>query len=136
METNNTSKTLHIVLWIVQVLLAAMLLWAGYMKVSQPIEELAQELPWAKDIPLLLVRFIGISELAGALGLILPSLLRIQSELTVWAGIGIMLIMIFAVVFHISRAEYNYITVNVIMLAAGGFVAWGRNSQAVIEDRF
>lgn len=136
METTNTSRTLHIVLWIVQVLLAAMLLWAGYTKVSQPIEELALKLPWAKDIPLLLVRFIGISELAGALGLILPSLLRIQSELTVWAGIGIMLIMIFAAVFHISRAEYTYIPMNVVMLVAGAFVAWGRNSQAVIEDRF
>ncbi len=57
----SSSKALHITLWIAQVLLAGMFIMSGFMKISQPIDQLSQMLPWASQVPAGLVRFIGIS---------------------------------------------------------------------------
>ncbi len=100
------SKGLYIALWIAQVLLAGMFIMSGFMKVSQPIDQLSGMLPWANQVPSGLVRFIGISEVLGGLGLILPSLLRIKPVLTVWAALGLVAVMIFAAIFHATRGEF------------------------------
>jgi uncharacterized membrane protein YphA (DoxX/SURF4 family) len=75
------SKALHIILWIARVLLAVMFLMAGFSKATQPIDQLSQMLPWAGQVPVALVRFIGVSEVLGGLGLVLPALLRIKPRL-------------------------------------------------------
>jgi putative oxidoreductase len=129
-QTNN--KAINIALWVVQGLLAAMFIMAGAMKASQPIEAMAESLPWVTSTPIGLVRFIGISELLGGIGLLLPSLLRIKPFLTVWAAIGLALVMLLAAVFHGSRAEFPLIGMNVILMAMALFVAWGRSSKAPI----
>ena len=77
-------------LWIVQVLLALLFLFAGGTKLIQPIEVLTQQTP----LPGLFVRFIGVAEVLGAIGLILPGLLRIRPWLTPLAAIGLGIIMI------------------------------------------
>jgi len=78
------SKALHISLWIAQVILAAMFLMAGVMKSTQPIEQLGASMSWVNDFSAGMVRFIGISELLGGIGLLLPALLRIKLSLRRW----------------------------------------------------
>lgn len=132
---NQQSKGMNITLWILQVLLGGMFIMAGFTKISQPIEELAKTLPWADEMPSLLVRFIGSSELLGGLGLILPSLLRIKPILTPLAAIGLAIVMILASFFHISRGEMPAIGINFFILCIAAFIAWGRAKKAVIEPK-
>src|SRR3954469_19697965 len=89
-ETRKTDG-LHIALWIVQVLLFVGFGLAGLMKTTTPIDQLAVKMPWVSGVPWL-VRFIGISELTGALGMVLPSLTRIRPRLTALAGAGLVLV--------------------------------------------
>ena len=134
-QQQQRSKALHITLWIAQALLAAMFLMSGFMKLSQPIDQLSKMLPWAAQVPEALVRFIGVAEVLGAVGLILPSLLRIQPKLTPIAAVGLALVMLFAVVFHISRGETPMIGMNFILIAIAAFIAWGRFKKAPIAPK-
>lgn len=120
---------MNIVLWIVQILLLAAFGAAGFTKVSQPLESLSGMMPWVNDVPALLVRFIGIAEIAGALGLVLPSATKIQPKLTAWAGVGLAIVMLLAAIFHASRGEMGNILPAVVLGALAAFVAWGRWSK-------
>lgn len=131
MKTNDTSKAMNIALWVAQSFLALIFIWAVYIKLFQPLEEAAKMLPWAKDNPAL-VKFTGIVELLGVLGIILPSALRIQPKLTIYAAYGIIALMISAAVFHISRGEASLIGMNIFFLVLAVFVAWGRSKKAPI----
>lgn len=117
---------MNIVLWIVQVLLAAAFAMAGFTKISQPIEAMVGMMPWAANVPLLLVRFIGVAEVLGALGLILPGLTKIQPRLTAYAAAGLALVMLLAIIFHLTRGEFGNIVPNVVLLALAAFVAYRR----------
>ncbi len=128
-------KILNISLWTLQVLLGAMFGMAGLGKATRPIAELAPQLPWAADIPEGLVRFIGVSELAGAVGLLLPALTRISPSLTPLAAAGLTTIMAFAAVFHATRGEVAGIVVNVVLGGIAAFIAWGRYKKVPIAPR-
>jgi uncharacterized membrane protein YphA (DoxX/SURF4 family) len=78
-----------VLLWVVQGLLAALFLFAGGMKLIVPIEALTMPVP----LPGAFLRFVGIAEVSGALGLVLPGLLRIHQELTPLAAAGLVIIM-------------------------------------------
>ncbi len=132
MTNSNSSKAMHISLWVAQILLAAMFLMSGFMKASMPIEKLSAMLPWVTSVPAGLVKFIGVSELLGGLGLILPSWLRIKPSLTVWAGLGLATIMLLAIPFHISRGETPMIGMNAMFMLLSIFVAWGRSKKVPI----
>ncbi|MGH7265834.1 MAG: DoxX family protein [Candidatus Rokuibacteriota bacterium] len=109
-------------LWIVQGLLAALFLFAGGMQLVLPIEELTGQMP----LPGLFLRFIGVAEVLGALGLILPGLLRIRPGLTPLAAAGLVIIMIGATVLGLVGGD---VTLALIPLAVGllaAFVAYGR----------
>lgn len=135
MTAQPASKGLNIALWVAQGLLAAMYLMAGGNKAFQSIEELSKMLPWATEMPSGLVRFIGISELLGGLGLLLPSILRIQPKLTPIAAIGLVVVQLLAAFFHISRGETQMIGMNALFMAIAAFIAWGRTKKAPIEAR-
>jgi len=126
---------LNIILWIAQVLLAGMFLMSGFMKVAQPIAELSKMLPWASEMPTGVVRFIGLSELAGGIGLLLPSILRIKPKLTAWAAVGLVVVMAFATVFHISRGETSVIGMNIVLMLIAVFIAWGRFKKVPIAEK-
>lgn len=128
------SKGMHIGLWVVQVLLALAFGMAGAMKAMTPIDELATKLPWVTSAPGL-ARFIGVSELLGAIGLILPAATRIQPRLTPLAASGIALIMVLATAFHIYRGELSALPVTLVLGGLAGFVVWGRLKKAPIEPR-
>jgi hypothetical protein len=127
-------KGLRVALWIVQGLLALGFGLSGFMKLTVPIAELAQKMSWVAELPGL-TRFIGVAELAGALGLILPSATRIAPKLTAWAGVGLLVVMILAAGFHVMHGEANKVPVNVILGGMAAFVAWGRFRAAPIVAR-
>lgn len=135
MTSSNSSKKINIALWIVQSLLAAIFVMAGANKLFQPIPELAKMLPWVTSVPLAMVKFIGLSELLGGMGMLLPSLLRIKPVLTAYAALGIALVMIFATIFHISRGEVSVIGINFVFMAMATFVAWGRMKKVLITPK-
>ncbi|QOD62159.1 DoxX family protein [Polaribacter haliotis] len=135
MTNQKNNKAIHILLWIAQGLLALMFIMAGLTKATQPIEALADSLPWVTSTSTGLVRFIGISELLGGLGLLLPSIFRFKPFLTVWAALGLAVVMVLAVIFHASRGEFSAIIVNIIILAFAVFIAWGRTKKAPIKTK-
>ncbi|MDH3443691.1 MAG: DoxX family protein [Deltaproteobacteria bacterium] len=113
---------MNVALWIIQGLLAAIFLFAGGMKLVLPIEEMTQEMP----MPGLFLRFIGACEVLGAIGLILPWLLRIRPGLTPLAAAGLVIIMIGATVITLMAGD---IATAVVPLAVGilaALVAYGR----------
>lgn len=130
---SNASKGLSIALWIGQILLAVMFGMAGFMKATQPIDHLSAMLPFVAQMPEGLVRFIGASELAGAVGLILPAALRILPMLTPLAASGLVAVMVLAAGFHISRGEFSHVPVNFILGSLAAFVAWGRSKKVRIS---
>jgi uncharacterized membrane protein YphA (DoxX/SURF4 family) len=117
-------------LWVVQILLALGFLLAGVPKATQPIPALAKRITWAKDVPVSLVRFIGVVEILGALGLILPALTGILPWLTVAAAVGLAIVMASAIVFHVVRGEANRIALNIVFLLLLLFVTYGRIALA------
>lgn len=123
------SKPLNVALWIVQLLLAAAFGMAGVMKSTQPLDALGQNMAWVRDVPPAMVRFIGISELAGALGVVLPWATGIRPMLTPLAAAGLLVIMLLASAFHLSRGELGALPFNAILGAMAAFVAWGRRPR-------
>ena len=79
----------NVTLWVIQGLLAALFLFAGSMKLILPIEAMAGPV----SLPGWFLRFIGVAEVTGAIGLILPWLTRIQPRLTPMAASGLVIIM-------------------------------------------
>jgi putative oxidoreductase len=135
MTNQSNNKGINIALWVVQGLLAAMFIMAGLMKSTQTIEALAESLPWVESTSLALVRFIGISELLGGIGLLLPALLRIKPFLTTWAALGLAAVMLLAAIFHGSRGEFSAIGMNIVFMGMALFVAWGRSKKAPIAAK-
>ena len=123
-------RGLRIALWVAQVLLAAAFGMSGLMKLSTPIADLAAQMAWVASVPPALVRFIGAAELAGAIGLILPALARIQPRLTTLAAVGLIVVMVLASIVHATRGEFGMLPVNLVLGALAAFVAWGRSKAA------
>ena len=103
-----TGRGLRIALWSAQIVLAIVFALAGGMKVSTPAAELAKMAP---GFPLALLRFIGIAELAGAIGIILPALTRIAPALTPLASSGLIIVMASAAVLHLVRGQFGELVV-------------------------
>lgn len=134
MTNRPNSNVMHIALWIVQSLLALAFGMAGFMKLLAPINQLAEMgMTFVTEYKETTVRFIGICELLGAIGLILPSALRIKPILTPLAALGIVVIMILAIFQHLSKGEP--IVSNIVMIALSAFVAWGRFKLSPIQAR-
>lgn len=137
-ETNptSTSKGWTIGLWVAQVALFAMFAMAGFMKLtSAPADMVAMGMLWAENAPVALIRFIGLAEVAGAFGVILPAATRIMPDLTKLAAAGLAVIMVLAAGLHITRGEFEVVPMNVVLFALAAFVIWGRTKKAPIATR-
>lgn len=119
---------MNIALWIIQVLLAGMYGMAGSMKTFTPDKVRANpQMTWAQDKQDGYIRFVGISELLGAMGLIIPSLTGILPWLTPLAAVGLALIQVLAIfTVHLPKKEYQVIPVNVGLLVLAIVAAYGR----------
>ncbi len=109
-------------LWIVQGLLAALFLFAGGVKLVLPLEQLAGPVP----LPGLFIRFIGVVEVLGAIGLILPGLLRIRPGLTPLAAAGLVIIMAGATVISLASGPVAPALIPLLVGLLSAFVAYGR----------
>lgn len=121
---------MNITLWIVQGLVALAFLLAGFMKAFLPLATVKKNFAWANDFPAGFVRFIGVAEILGAIGLILPAVTGIQSWLTVAAAIGLVIVMVSASIFHASRREFSHISMNVVLLLLAVLIIVGRGALA------
>lgn len=126
-------RGLSALLWVAQLLVAAMFVVAGGPKVFSPADELTVALSW--DGPLALIRFIGLSELLGAAGLLLPALTRIRPGLTPLAAFGAFTVMLMAIGFHLGRDEYAQVTAPLVLALAAALVWWGRTRWLPIRAR-
>ena len=109
-------------LWIVQGLLAALFLFAGGMKLILPLEKMTGPV----ELPGPFLRFIGVAEVLGALGLILPGLLRIQPGLTPLAAAGLVIIMLGATVITLAGGDGLPALIPLVVGLLAAFVAYGR----------
>jgi len=121
------------VLWIIQVLLALLFLFAGVVKLVMPIEEMLKQIPVA--LPGALLQFVAVCEVLGGLGLILPALLRIQPGLTPLAAVGLVIIMIGATVITLMGGMALLALLPLMTGLAAAFVAYGRWRLAPIAAK-
>jgi uncharacterized membrane protein YphA (DoxX/SURF4 family) len=124
-HNRSVTKT-TVALWTVQAALALLFLFAGGMKLIMPIEALAKQSP----LPGLFLRFIGVCEVAGALGLILPRLLRIRQGLTPLAAAGLVIIMIGATVVTLASGQVGPAFMPAVVGLLSALVAYGRRTPA------
>ena len=117
---------MNIVLWIIQILLALLFLFAGITKLFPTIIPMPPPPPNAWMPPMWFLKFIGLCELLGGLGLILPGLFRRQQYLTVWAAVGLLIIMIGAVVVSAMTTGIATAITPLIFGLLCAFVAYGR----------
>jgi uncharacterized membrane protein YphA (DoxX/SURF4 family) len=119
------------VLWIVQGLLAVLFLFAGVMKFIMTVEEMTKEVP----LPGTFLRFIGVAEILGAIGLILPGLLHIKPGLTPLAAAGLAVIMVGATAITLTTSPVAMALMPLVVGILAVFVAYGRWRLAPQEAR-
>ncbi|MEU8222976.1 DoxX family protein [Kribbella sp. NPDC048915] len=114
--------------WVASGVLAAMFLLSGVTKVPATKASLASNprMGWAEPFPIELIKVIGLAEIAGAIGLILPRLLDTATWLAPTAAFGLAAVMTGAILTHLRRAEYSNVAVNAVLLALSLFVAFQR----------
>jgi hypothetical protein len=118
---------MNAVLWILQALLALLFLFAGGTKLIMSAEALTQPTtPNQVMLPIAFIRFIGVCEFLGGLGLVLPGLLKTRQYLTPLAALGLAIIMVGAVVFTVIGGAISVAVVNFVILLLLLFVAYAR----------
>jgi uncharacterized membrane protein YphA (DoxX/SURF4 family) len=115
---------MNTLLWALQIVLALVFAAAGLLKLIKAPADLAKMLGgWVDDFPTALLKPLGLVELAGAVGLILPPVVGVLPILTPVAAIGLVIVMLGAVVTHARRSEYSNVAVNLILAAIAMVVA-------------
>src|SRR5207253_7290333 len=122
MDIERGRSTMNVALWIVQGLLAALFLFAGGAKLVLPLDQMTGPVA----LPGWFLRFIGVAEMLGAIGLLLPGLLRIRPGLTSLAAAGLVIIMIGAAVIMWAGGMVAVALMNVVVAFLAAFVAYGR----------
>jgi len=124
------TSAINVALWVVQGLLAALFLFAGGAKLVMSLDQMAGP----PALPGWFLRFIGVAEVLGALGLVLPGLLRIRPGLTPLAATGLVIIMIGATVLMWAAGMVAVALTNVVVALLAAFVAYGRWRLASWRD--
>src|SRR5437899_12861497 len=122
MDIGRRRSTMNVALWIVQGLLTALFLFAGGAKLVLPLDQITGPVA----LPGWFLRFLGVAEVLGALGLILPGLLRIRPGLTPLAAAGLVIIMIGATVITLVGGMVAVALMNLVVALLAAFVAYGR----------
>ena len=118
---------MNIALWVVAGLLAVAFLAAGLMKITSKHDALAEKQPWVGDFSDGQVKGIGVVEVLGALGLILPAVTGIAPILVPIAATGLAITMVLAAIMHLRRGDgFSAIIGNIVLGLMAAFVAWGR----------
>jgi uncharacterized membrane protein YphA (DoxX/SURF4 family) len=119
---------MNITLWVLQVVLALAFLAHGWMFLAPPPEVavLMNEM-----LPRWFQLFLGIAEIAAAVGLTLPRLTNVKPWLVSWAAGGLMIVMGSATVLHVARSEFGPALTTLVLLALSAVVAYGRREKPV-----
>jgi putative oxidoreductase len=125
---------MNIVLWVLQILLGLYFIMVGVLHFTLP-DGLPAVMSWMYELSPTLHWVSGSVEILGGLGLILPGLFKIQTRLTWMAAYGLALVMIGAMVFHISRGEIQNIVTNLVLFAVVAFIGYGRQRKWPLTDR-
>ena len=123
---------MNVVLWIVQAVLAFVFLMAGAMKIAKTKEQLAEQMGWVEEFDASRILSIGVLEVLGAIGLILPGATGIGPQLVPLAAIGLGVMMVLAAQVHLRRSEMPNVAVNGILLLGLLVVAVGRFFDYVV----
>ena len=115
---------MNAILWILQVLLGLLFIFSGVMKFVMSVDEMNQQAPVV--LPGLFLHFIGVCEILGGLGLVLPSLLRIQPRLTPLAAVGLAIITAGATVITLTGPMQAFAAFPFVVCLLCIFVAYGR----------
>ncbi|MFE5239876.1 MULTISPECIES: DoxX family protein [unclassified Streptomyces] len=115
---------MQVAYWIVAGLLALFYVYSGGMKAVRSQEQLRPMMGWVDQTPMALVRVIGVLEILGALGLVLPPLTGVAVGLAVAAAVGLVLVQIGGMALHLSRGEVRVIGLNVVLLVLAAVTAW------------
>lgn len=122
------------VLWTIQALLAALFMFGGVFKLITPMDDLYAQMPLA--LPGIFIRFVGLCEVLGALGLILPGLLRIRRDLTPLAAKCLVVLMVGAAMFTPAEAPaMAALPIVVGLLAAAIAIGRANYGQARVDTR-
>ncbi len=128
-------RIMNIVLWIIQILLALLFLFAGGTKLVLPPDVLkSMGSPNQVQLPGLFIRFLGVVEVLGVLGLILPGVFRLKTHLTPLAAAGLVIIMIGATVITIVGEGVGPAIVPFVTGLLCAFVVYGRTRIAPLKD--
>jgi hypothetical protein len=130
MDIGRGKSKMNVALWIVQGLLAALFLFAGGAKLVLPLDQMVGPVA----LPGWFLRFLGVAEVLGALGLVLPGLLRIRPGLTPLAAAGLVIIMIGATVVTLVGGMVAVALMDLVVALLAAFVAYGRWRLAPYRD--
>jgi hypothetical protein len=119
-------------LWTLQILLAAAFLAHGLLLLMPPPEIAAQ---MTAQLPRWFWIFLGVAEVAAAVGITLPGLTRVKPWLVTWAAAGIMFVMVSATVWHLARSEWSSAATTLVLLAMATVVAYLRHRRLPIRAR-
>jgi putative oxidoreductase len=125
---------MNILLWVLQILFGVYFIAVGVMHFVLP-PGLPSQMAWMYELSTPLHTISGAAEILGGLGLILPSVTRIQTRLVIWAAAGLALVMFAASIWHIPRAEYMNIVLTLINAGIMIFIAYGRARLAPLSER-
>jgi uncharacterized membrane protein YphA (DoxX/SURF4 family) len=138
METvkkSKTIKTIKILTWTLQILAALAFIMAGIMKISTPYGDLvlAENMGWAEDFSATQIKIIGVLEFLGAIGMILPFVIKKFIFLVPLAALGLVLVMVGAIFTHLSREEP--IIVNIVLLILNMSVVYLRRDLVLNRNK-
>lgn len=125
MSTKQLSKPLRLTLWIAQTLIFVAFIAFGCIKLFMPVAQLAAMWQWPGEVPVGFLRSIGVIDVLGGAGVLLPRLTGIHPRLSVWAAAGCILLQLAAMVFHTWRGETAALPLNVVLLALMCYIYWG-----------
>lgn len=134
-DIQGRQKNLNTVLWAMQGFLFLAFGVAGLMKLTLPIDQLAAIMTWPGSVPEVLVRAIGAAEVAGAMGVFLPALTRMQPWITSYAAMGLATVMICAVGYHLMLFQGKMLIPSIVLGVVAGYVAWGRETALPIKPK-
>jgi uncharacterized membrane protein len=125
---------MNIVLWILQILMGLYFIAIGVMHFIIP-PGLPEPMSWMYELSTTLHWISGTLEILGGIGLILPSIFRIQTRLTWMAAYGLALVMVGAVIYHLTRGEMANIATNVVLIIILVFIGYGRQRLRPLANR-
>ncbi|MFF8649332.1 DoxX family protein [Streptomyces griseoluteus] len=117
---------MNVFLWVMQILLALVMLASGALMLARSREKLADSMTWVTAFTPAQIKGLGLLKVLAAIGLVLPAATGIAPIWTPIAAVGVALLMIGAAITHLRAHELPNIVVNAVLFALAAVIAWGR----------